>query len=77
MRKCSMRLLLFLVFTVLLVIPYSACFAEDDTTLWSEACAKIDAGDLTGGASLLTRLVTDFPSSPKAPGAQLKLPTPR
>ena len=73
MCKCSIRLLLFQVFVFLLVVPYSACFAEDDASLWSEASAKVDAGDLTGGASLLTRLITDFPSSPKAPGAQLKL----
>jgi len=71
MRKCSIRLLLLFVFP--LVIPCSLCLAQDDASLWSEACAKADAGDLTGGASLLTRLITDFPSSPKAPGAQLKL----
>lgn len=64
---------LYLVFAVLLFLPCSACLASEDATLWGQACAKIDAGDLTGGASLLTRLVTDFPSSPKASGAQLKL----
>ena len=56
---------------LLLTTPPGA--QADDSDLWSEACAKVDAGDLTGGASLFTRLLTDFPSSPKAPGAQLKL----
>jgi len=56
---------------LLLTTPLGA--QADDSDLWSEACAKVDAGDLTGAATLLNQLLTDFPSSPKAPGAQLKL----
>ena len=56
---------------LLLTTPLGA--QADDSDLWSEACAKVDAGDLTDAATLLNQLLTDFPSSPKAPGAQLKL----
>ena len=67
------RYVLSLIFAVLFFMLCSSGFASDDTDLWEAACAKVSAGDLTGGASLLTRLVTDYPSSSKAPGAQLKL----
>ena len=69
MCKCCIRLL----FVCLLIIPFSACLAQEDADLWNQACAKIDAGDLAGAAVLFNQLLTDYPSSSKAPGAQLKL----
>ncbi|HET6453769.1 MAG TPA: tetratricopeptide repeat protein [Armatimonadota bacterium] len=67
------RYVLSLIFAVLFFMLCSSGFASDDTDLWDAACAKVDAGDLTDAATLLNQLLTDFPSSPKAPGAQLKL----
>ena len=42
-------------------------------TLWEDACAKIDAGDLAGATDSLNQLLEQYPQSPKAPPAQLKL----
>ena len=38
-----------------------------------QALTKIDSGELTQATAILSKLLTDYPSSPKAPGAQLKL----
>ena len=55
---------------LLLVVP--AAWATDDS-LWNDALTKIDSGDLAQATVLLNQLLTDYPASPKAPGAQLKL----
>jgi TolA-binding protein len=58
--------------TILLLFhPRTA--SASDTTLWDSASAKVESGDLAGAKELFTKLLREFPSSPKAPGAQLKL----
>ena len=58
---------------VFLIWHPSAAWAADDDALWDAACAKVDAGDLAGAAELFDQLLQEYPESPKAPGAQLKL----
>jgi len=59
--------------TLCLILLPVAAVAGDDLALWEGACAKIDAGDLVGAGSLLAQLLEQYPLSPKAPAAQLKL----
>ncbi len=59
--------------TAFLVLHPPGAQAADDTTLWEDACAKIDAGELAGATVLLNQLLEEYPDSPKAPAAQLKL----
>lgn len=51
----------------------SAVFALSDTAMWDAACAKMESGDLSGAQALASDLLQQYPSSPKAPGAQLML----
>lgn len=67
------KYVLSLVFAVLVLSSCLSCFAATDSELWQSAKAKIDAGDLDGAAALLNQLLTEFPASTKAPGAQLEL----
>ena len=57
----------------LLILTFSPAWGTDDSTLWNDALTKIDSGDLAQAAAALNQLLTEFPNSPKAPGAQLKL----
>ena len=47
--------------------------AMDDGQIWDAAVATMDSGDTSQAAKLFSQLLQQFPSSPKAPGAQLKL----
>ena len=67
------RYVLSLIFAVLFFMLCFSCFASSDADLWQAACAKVSAGDLAGAAVLLNQLLTDFPTSPKAPASQLEL----
>lgn len=58
---------------VILIVCSSAAWALDETAMWDAARAKADAGDLLGAQSGFIEFLNLFPSSPKAPGAQLKL----
>jgi len=57
----------------MLIVCSSAAWALDETAMWDAARAKADAGDLLGAQSGFIEFLSLFPSSPKAPGAQLKL----
>lgn len=57
----------------LLILMVSPARSAHDSTLWNTAQVKFEAGDLTQAATLLNQLLTQYPSSPKVPGAHLKL----
>lgn len=57
----------------ILLLALSPSLYATDTDLWESAAAKIDTGDLAAARDALTQLIKTYPSSPKAPGAQLKL----
>lgn len=67
---CS-HLCMFPLLLLFLVVP--PAWGLDDSDLWNAALTKIDSGDLTQATTLLDQLVSQYPSSPKAPGAHLKL----
>lgn len=58
---------------VLLLASPPTGSAATDATLWDSATAKVEAGDLTAAKTLFTQLLQVYPTSPKAPGAQLEV----
>ena len=50
-----------------------SAWALDPSAMLESAQAKMDAGDLPGAEALASQLLQEYPSSPKAPGAQLML----
>ena len=59
--------------SILVLLVTAPAWGVDDSSLWDQALTKIDSGDLMQATALLNQLLTDYPASPKAPGAQLKL----
>ncbi len=71
--RCTWLCVTLAIVTTFLILHPPAARAADDMTLWEDACAKIDAGDLAGAKDSLNQLLEQYPASPKAPAAQLKL----
>jgi len=65
--------LAFLSLSILFLCMTCFVWGADDATLWDQAQAKYQSGDLSEAADLLSQLLDQFPSSPKAPPAQLQL----
>ncbi len=56
-----------------LVLLCSPIRAEVADTLWESACAKATSNDIDGAKDILTRIVSNYPQSRRAPSALLKL----
>lgn len=58
---------------ILCTMLSAGAWGLDDNSLWDSAMAKFEAGDLQGAAALFNQLISQYPNSPKVPGAKLKL----